>query len=82
MPRVILTEIQGGLGDKATGHGNSIFDKSGALGKQFTTAGSIGGAAQKVGGPFDKEGMVGKQFTEQGSLGGTAQSLADKNKSH
>lgn len=39
--------------------------------------GSIGGTAQKVGGPFDKEGAVGKQFTEAGALGGTAQSVAE-----
>jgi hypothetical protein len=39
--------------------------------------GSVGGAAQKVGGPFDKEGAVGKQFTEGGALGGIAQSAAE-----
>ena len=39
----------------------------------LTAEGSIGGAAQSVGGPFDKEGAIGKQFTEGGSLGGTVQ---------
>lgn len=39
--------------------------------------GSVGGTAQKVGGPFDKEGAVGKQFTEGGALGGTVQSAAE-----
>ncbi len=39
--------------------------------------GSVGGTAQKVGGPFDKHGAVGKQFTEGGALGGTAQSAAE-----
>lgn len=39
--------------------------------------GSVGGTAQKVGGPFDKEGAVGKQFTEGGAVGGTAQSAAE-----
>jgi hypothetical protein len=39
--------------------------------------GSVGGTAQKVGGPFDKEGVVGKQFTEGGALGATAQSTAE-----
>jgi hypothetical protein len=39
--------------------------------------GSVGGTAQKAGGPFDKEGAVGKQFTKGGALGSTAQSVAD-----
>jgi hypothetical protein len=39
--------------------------------------GSVGGTAQKAGGPFDKEGAVGKQFTDGGALGSTAQSVAD-----
>jgi hypothetical protein len=42
-----------------------------------TEDGSVGGTAQKVGGPFDKEGAVGKQFTEAGAVGGTAQSAAE-----
>ncbi|KAI9896291.1 hypothetical protein N3K66_008463 [Trichothecium roseum] len=49
------------------------MDAQGAIGKQFTTEGALGGAAQKVGGPLDKEGMIGKQFTTEGSLGGTMQ---------
>ncbi|MCJ1395471.1 hypothetical protein MMC18_008357 [Xylographa bjoerkii] len=69
-------------GDKMTGHGQSIFDKSGAVGSMFNADGAIGGTAQKVGGPLDKEGMIGKHFNADGALGGTAQSLADKNKSH
>ncbi|MCJ1334074.1 hypothetical protein MMC10_010781 [Thelotrema lepadinum] len=69
-------------GDKATGHGTSVFDKSGAVGKHFTEQGALGGTAQKVGGPFDKEGVVGKQFTAEGGIGGMAQGLADKNQQH
>ena len=58
-------------GDKTAGTGTSAFDKSGAIGKQFTTEGVLGGTAQKLGGPFDKDGAIGKQFTTQGSIGGT-----------
>jgi len=57
----------------------SVFDKSGAIGKHFNADGTVGGTAQKIGGPFDKEGMVGKQFNADGAIGGTAQRLADKN---
>ncbi|KAK3318948.1 hypothetical protein B0H66DRAFT_253507 [Apodospora peruviana] len=52
-----------------------LFDSSGAIGKQFTEDGALGGTAQAIGGPLDKEGMIGKQFTEQGSIGGTVQNL-------
>ncbi|KAK4248292.1 hypothetical protein C7999DRAFT_40437 [Corynascus novoguineensis] len=52
-----------------------VFDERGAVGKQFTPEGAIGGAAQKVGGPLDKEGMIGKQFTTEGSIGGTVQNM-------
>ncbi|KAI1342487.1 hypothetical protein F5Y15DRAFT_372958 [Xylariaceae sp. FL0016] len=50
------------------------FDAQGAIGKQFTEQGALGGAAQKVGGPLDKDGMIGKQFTTEGSVGGSVQS--------
>ena len=33
---IFTSFLQSAAGDKATGHGSSIFDKSGALGKQFT----------------------------------------------
>ncbi|KAL2134696.1 hypothetical protein VTI74DRAFT_11100 [Chaetomium olivicolor] len=52
-----------------------LFDAQGAVGKQFTPEGAIGGAAQKIGGPLDKEGMIGKQFTTEGSIGGTVQNM-------
>ena len=52
-----------------------MFDSTGSIGKQFTSEGAIGGAAQKVGGPLHEQGAIGKQFTEQGSIGGTAQNL-------
>ena len=69
-------------GDKTTGQGTSIFSSQGAIGKQFTTGGAVGGTAQAVGGPFDKQGMIGKHFTEGGSVGGTFQDLAKKNEDH
>ncbi|KAK2604124.1 hypothetical protein N8I77_007079 [Diaporthe amygdali] len=50
-----------------------VFDADGAVGKQFTEDGAIGGTAQKIGGPLDKEGAIGKQFTTEGSIGGTVQ---------
>ncbi|KAL2267273.1 hypothetical protein VTJ83DRAFT_4550 [Remersonia thermophila] len=50
-----------------------VFDKEGAIGKQFTPEGALGGAAQAIGGPLDKEGAIGKQFTPEGSIGGAMQ---------
>ncbi|KFH45340.1 hypothetical protein ACRE_038410 [Hapsidospora chrysogenum ATCC 11550] len=50
------------------------LDERGAIGKQFTEQGAVGGTAQAIGGPFDKEGMVGKHFTSGGSVGGSVQS--------
>ncbi|KAI1641068.1 hypothetical protein F4809DRAFT_587230 [Biscogniauxia mediterranea] len=51
-----------------------MFDTKGAIGKQFTEHGAIGGTAQKIGGPLDKEGVIGKQFTTEGGIGGSVQS--------
>ncbi|KAL1302219.1 hypothetical protein AAFC00_002645 [Neodothiora populina] len=65
-------------GVKTTGTGTSAFDASGAIGKQFTTGGMLGGAAQKVGGPFDKDGAIGKAFTPSGSIGGSVQDTLAK----
>ncbi|KAL1845938.1 hypothetical protein Daus18300_014398 [Diaporthe australafricana] len=50
-----------------------VLDADGAIGKQFTETGAIGGTAQKIGGPLDKDGAIGKQFTTEGSIGGTVQ---------
>jgi len=69
-------------GDKMTGHGTSIFSKEGAIGKQFTPEGAIGGTAQSIGGPLDKQGFVGKHFGADGSIGGAAQKLAENNEKH
>ncbi|KAL2111771.1 hypothetical protein VUR80DRAFT_9333 [Thermomyces stellatus] len=49
------------------------MDKEGAVGKQFTEEGAIGGTAHKVGGPFSKEGKIGKHFTTEGSIGGNVE---------
>ncbi|KAI1389381.1 uncharacterized protein F4822DRAFT_198756 [Hypoxylon trugodes] len=69
-------------GEKTTEAASSSFDSSGAIGKQFTTEGVVGGTAQKVGGPLSKDGVVGKQFTDTGSIGGTIQNkLGDEKKS-
>ncbi|KAF2841502.1 hypothetical protein M501DRAFT_1000738 [Patellaria atrata CBS 101060] len=40
----------------------SIISSEGAIGKQFNPDGSLGGMAQKIGGPLDKDGMIGSQF--------------------
>ncbi|KAJ9638405.1 hypothetical protein H2201_002671 [Coniosporium apollinis] len=61
------------VGEKTTGGGPSVFSSEGAVGKQFTTEGMIGGMAQAIGGPLDKEGAIGKHFTESGSIGGSVQ---------
>ncbi|KAI1085209.1 hypothetical protein F5B20DRAFT_575679 [Whalleya microplaca] len=85
------TEFSGGIheqaiskepaGEKTTGTGTSAFDSSGAIGKQFTTQGALGGTAEKVGGPFSKNGPIGKQFTDKGAIGGTVQNnLGDQKK--
>ncbi|PSK51843.1 hypothetical protein C1H76_8468 [Elsinoe australis] len=70
------------VGEKTTGTGTSAFDASGAIGKQFTTEGALGGAAQKVGGPFDAQGAIGKQFTTAGSIGGSVQEHLGKGESN
>lgn len=62
-------------GQKTADTAGSAFDSAGGIGKQFTTEGAIGGAAQKIGGPFDAKGAVGKQFTEGGSIGGKVQEM-------
>ncbi|KAI0598703.1 hypothetical protein F4775DRAFT_592129 [Biscogniauxia sp. FL1348] len=60
------------LGDVgATPRTTSVMDSQGAVGRQFTTEGNIGGAADRVGGPFSKEGKVGRQFKDTGKVGGT-----------
>ncbi|KPM38511.1 hypothetical protein AK830_g8047 [Neonectria ditissima] len=71
----------GGMASQATSKATSgigedrpkVFDEQGAIGKQFTEQGALGGVAQKIGGPLDKEGMIGKQFTAGGSIGGSVQ---------
>lgn len=69
-------------GAKTSGTATSAFDSAGAIGKQFTTKGAIGGTAHKVGGVLSKDGAVGKQFTDTGSVGGTIQNkLGDQKKS-
>ncbi|GAB7353151.1 hypothetical protein MBLNU459_g3685t1 [Dothideomycetes sp. NU459] len=65
-------------GEKTTGTGTSVFDANGAIGKQFTTDGAIGGTAQKIGGPFDAQGSIGKHFTQDGSIGGSVQEQLGK----
>ncbi|ROV99104.1 hypothetical protein VMCG_06596 [Cytospora schulzeri] len=52
---------------------NKLFDAEGAIGKQFTEGGALGGTAQKIGGPLATDGAIGKQFTAEGSIGGTVQ---------
>ncbi|KAI0025401.1 hypothetical protein F4780DRAFT_327674 [Xylariomycetidae sp. FL0641] len=65
----ITTPASAGIGaDKP-----KMFDAEGAIGKQFTEQGALGGVAQKVGGPLDKEGAIGKQFTTEGGIGGSVQ---------
>ncbi|KAI4722202.1 hypothetical protein E4T48_01550 [Aureobasidium sp. EXF-10727] len=65
-------------GEKTTGTGTSAFSADGAIGKQFTSDGSIGQIGEKVGGPFSSQGAIGKQFTTEGSIGGTVQEQLGK----
>jgi hypothetical protein len=72
----------GAVGEKTTAAGlepsaggPSMFDSKGAIGKQFTTQGVVGGMAQKLGGPLDKEGVLGRQFKKDGSIGGTVENV-------
>jgi len=60
------------------------FDAEGAIGKQFTEKGALGGTAQAIGGPLAKDGAIGKQFTADGAIGGTVQDAlgGTKNKSN
>ncbi|KAJ9497811.1 hypothetical protein H2202_006844 [Exophiala xenobiotica] len=59
------------------------FDKEGAIGKQFTPEGSVGGtaqsAAQQMQGEkkpvFDKDGAVGKQFKPDGAIGSVGEKV-------
>ncbi|EXJ58675.1 hypothetical protein A1O7_06103 [Cladophialophora yegresii CBS 114405] len=76
------TAQKAGAGDKTTGQGTSMFSKDGAIGSQFTGAGAIGGAGNKVGGPIAEDGMIGKHFTPSGAIGGSIQKMAEKNEQH
>ena len=58
--------------------GPSMLSKDGAIGKHFTPEGSIGGTADKAGGPLSKDGAIGKQFTTGGAIGGTGQKAAEQ----
>ncbi|KAK6829403.1 hypothetical protein PG989_005807 [Apiospora arundinis] len=63
------TPATAGVGDDKP----KALDAEGAIGKQFTEKGALGGAAAAVGGPLAKDGMVGKQFTTEGAIGGSVQ---------
>jgi len=56
------------------------FKEDGAIGKEFTEKGSIGGTMEKVGGPFSSKGSIGKQFTKEGAVGGTVDQAAQQAK--
>jgi len=62
------------VGSSAPSMGN-VFDKEGAVGKQFKADGSIGQTADQVGGPFSKDGEVGKEFRSGGGIGGKVQEM-------
>ncbi|KAK7931121.1 hypothetical protein PG985_001833 [Apiospora marii] len=63
------TPATAGVGDDKP----KAFDAQGAVGKQFTEHGVVGGTAAAVGGPLAKDGMIGKQFTTGGAIGGNVQ---------
>jgi len=59
------------------------FSKDGAVGKEFTPQGSVGGTAQSAAEQaqgdkktvFDKDGAIGKAFTPQGAVGSIGESV-------
>eukprot|EP01114_Cavostelium_apophysatum_P023950 TRINITY_DN91_c0_g1_i6.p1 TRINITY_DN91_c0_g1~~TRINITY_DN91_c0_g1_i6.p1 ORF type:complete len:759 (-),score=252.22 TRINITY_DN91_c0_g1_i6:295-2571(-) len=63
---------------EAAKQGAQAFKEDGAVGKQFTEKGAIGGTMDKIGGPFSKDGAIGRQFTTEGAIGGTGQKVAEK----
>ncbi|KAH7026735.1 uncharacterized protein B0I36DRAFT_366261 [Microdochium trichocladiopsis] len=63
------TPANAGIGEDAP----KAFDEQGAIGKQFTEKGALGGTAQAIGGPLAKDGAIGKQFTTDGAIGGSVQ---------
>ncbi|KAI0205025.1 hypothetical protein F4808DRAFT_456762 [Astrocystis sublimbata] len=69
MASATTTPANAGIGEARP----KAFDAEGAIGKQFTEKGVLGGAAQAIGGPLDKEGMIGKAFTPEGGVGGSVQ---------
>ncbi|KAK5991824.1 hypothetical protein PT974_05210 [Cladobotryum mycophilum] len=50
-----------------------LLDEQGAIRKQFTEKGAIGGLGDKVGGPIGKDSIIGKEFKSDGMIGGTIQ---------
>jgi len=58
-------------GEKTQGGGTPAFSKDGSIGSMFKADGTIGGTADKVGGPFSKDGAIGKNFNPDGAVGGT-----------
>ncbi|KAK8054394.1 hypothetical protein PG996_013695 [Apiospora saccharicola] len=69
MASATKTPANAGIGEDKP----KAFDAQGAIGKQFTDKGAIGGTAAAIGGPLAKDGMVGKQFTTAGGIGGSVQ---------
>ncbi|KAF8072443.1 hypothetical protein HT031_000102 [Scenedesmus sp. PABB004] len=72
----VVEKMREGVG-KVTERLGEMFKDDGAVGKQFTPEGSVGGTAQEVGGPLDKEGPVGHAFTSEGAVGGNVERAAE-----
>lgn len=47
--------------DNAMATQPKMMDAHGAVGKQFTAGGAVGGVAQAIGGPLAEDGVVGRQ---------------------
>lgn len=58
--------------DSAMATQPKMMDAHGAVGKQFTAGGAVGGVAQAIGGPLAEDGVIGKQvcLIRGGVLGG------------
>lgn len=57
--------------DDKSSSGEPLLSSRGAIGKQFTAEGAVGGTADTIGGPFKESGAIGSAFTESGAIGGT-----------
>ncbi|RDW67770.1 hypothetical protein BP6252_09166 [Coleophoma cylindrospora] len=57
-----------------------VFNKDGAIGKEFKKDGAVGSIGEKIGGVFASDGAVGKNFNPDGAVGKTVNEELGKKK--